>query len=134
MNAQNKTDTIVIPKFTATPIVTVMNIKQVSAKIIVWPAMMLANRRIINANGLVNTPKNSTNGMIGKGRFQVDRRFGPKISFQYTFVANRLTAINVQSANTPVTAIFPVILAPPGKTGMIPIRLLIKIKKNTVSK
>ena len=42
MNAQNKTDTIVIPKFTATPIVTVMNIKQVSAKIIVWPAMMLA--------------------------------------------------------------------------------------------
>ena len=68
MNAQNKTDTIVIPKFTATPMVAVMNIKQVSAKIIVWPAMMLANRRIINANGLVNTPKNSTNGMIGKGR------------------------------------------------------------------
>lgn len=50
-----------------------------------------------------------------QGQFQVDRRFGPKISFQYTFVANRLTAINVQSANTPVTAIFPVILAPPGK-------------------
>ncbi len=31
---------------------------------------MLANRRIINANGLVNTPKNSTNGMIGKGSFK----------------------------------------------------------------
>ena len=70
MNAQNKTDTIVIPKFTATPMVAVMNIKQVSAKIIVWPAMMLANRRIINANGMVNTPKNSTNGMIGKGSFK----------------------------------------------------------------
>ena len=67
MNAQNKTDTIVIPKFTATPMVAVMNINQVSAKIIVWPAMMLAIRRSINANGLVNTPKNSTNGMIGKG-------------------------------------------------------------------
>ena len=59
MNAQNKTDTIVIPKFTATPMVAVMNIKQVSAKIIVWPAMML-----------VNPPKNSTNGMIGKGSFK----------------------------------------------------------------
>ena len=85
MNAQNKTDTIVIPKFTATPIVTVMNIKQVSAKIIVWPAMMLANRRIINANGLVNTPKNSTNGMNRQGQFQVDRRFGPKNLFPIHF-------------------------------------------------
>ena len=65
MNAQNKTDTIVIPKFTATPIVAVMNIKQVSAKIIVWPAMMLANRRIISANGFVKIPTSSIAGIIG---------------------------------------------------------------------
>ena len=82
MNAQNKTDTIVIPKFTATPIVTVMNIKQVSAKIIVWPAMMLANRRIINAKGLVNTPKNSINGIIGIGTLSHQGTSGQNISFQ----------------------------------------------------
>ena len=33
----------------------------------------------------VNTPKNSTNGMIGKGQFQVDRRFGPKDLFPVRF-------------------------------------------------
>ncbi len=48
MNAQNSTETIVIPKFTNNPIVTVIKIRQVSARIIVWPAMILANRRIIS--------------------------------------------------------------------------------------
>lgn len=47
---------------------------------------------------------------------------------------NRLTAINVHPAKTAVTAMLPVMLAPPGKTGMIPIRLLIRIKKKTVSR
>jgi len=54
--------------------------------LIVCPAMILANRRIIRANGLVNTPKNSTKGMIGNdlyhgidgvvGEFRNDDRFG----------------------------------------------------------
>ena len=62
MNAQNSTETIVIPKFTNNPIDTVIKIRQVRARMIVCPAMILANRRIIKANGLVNTPKNSTKG------------------------------------------------------------------------
>ena len=70
MNAQNSTETIVIPKFTNNPIDTVIKIRQVRARMIVCPAMILANRRIIRANGLVNTPKNSTKGMIGNGSFR----------------------------------------------------------------
>ena len=46
--------------------------------------------------------------------------------------ANRLTAIKVQTANTNVIAMLPVTLAPPGKIGIIPIRLLIRIQKKTV--
>ena len=113
MNAQNSTETIVIPKFTNNPIDTVIKIRQVRARMIVCPAMILANRRIIKANGLVNTPKNSTKGMIGNGSFREIGALGQK---------------------TAVTAMLPVMLAPPGKTGMIPIRLLIRIKKKTVSR
>ena len=42
--------------------------------------------------------------------------------------------LNVNSAKTPVTAMFPVTFAPPGKIGIRPNRLLIKIKKNTVKR
>ena len=62
-----------------------------------------------------------------QGQFQVDRRFGPKDLFPVRFRGEQVDRYKR-------TAIFPVILAPPGKIGMIPIRLLIKIKKNTVSK
>ena len=40
----------------------------------------------------------------------------------------------VHNANTNVMAMFPVTLAPPGKIGRIPIRLLTRTKKNAVSK
>ena len=43
-------------------------------------------------------------------------------------------AKNVHSAKTNVIVILPVTLAPPGNTGMIPIKLLIKMKKNTVNR
>ena len=134
MNAQNKTDTIVIPKFTATPMVAVMNIKQVSAKIIVWPAMMLANRRIISANGFVKIPTSSIPGIIGTGTLSHHGTSAKKISFQYSRVPNRFTARNVHSASTSVTAMLPDTFAPPGKNGISPIRLLTKMKKNTVSR
>ena len=42
--------------------------------------------------------------------------------------------MKVKTASTPVTAMLPVMLAPPGKTGKIPIRLLIRMKKNAVSR
>ena len=134
MNTQNSTETTVINELTMTPIETVMKIRQVKAKIIVCPAMMLANKRIINANGLVKTPKNSTNGMMGNGNFKNIGTLGQKMSTQYAFVAKRLTAMNVHAANTNVMAMLPVTFAPPGKIGMTPIKLLIRIKKNTVSK
>ena len=42
--------------------------------------------------------------------------------------------MNVQTANTNVTAMFPVTLAPPGKIGITPNKLLIRIKKKTACK
>ena len=50
------------------PICTVMNIMQTNDMTMACPAKMLAKRRIISANGLVNTPKNSTTGIIGTGK------------------------------------------------------------------
>ena len=75
-------DTSVIPIFTQMPIDTVMKIKQVNAKMIVCPAMILANKRIIRANGLVNIPKNSTKGIMGIGNFRKIGVLGQNISFQ----------------------------------------------------
>ena len=118
----------------AVPIEAVMNIRQVNARMIVCPAMILANRRIIRANGLVSMPKNSTKGMIGNGNFRKIGALGQNISFQYSLVANRFTARNVHKASTAVMVILPVILAPPGKIGIIPIRLFIRMKKKTVSR
>jgi hypothetical protein len=56
------------------------------------------------------------------------------MSFQYVRVPNILTARKVQTASTMVMAILPVTLAPPGNTGISPMRLLMKIKKNAVSR
>ena len=40
----------------------------------------------------------------------------------------------VNSASTSVTAMLPVMFAPPGKNGTIPIRLFMNMKKNAVSR
>ena len=82
MNAQNSTETIVIPKFTNNPIDTVIKIRQVSTSIAMCPASILAKRRIIKANGFVKIPKNSMNGIIGTGTFSHQGTSGQKISFQ----------------------------------------------------
>ena len=42
--------------------------------------------------------------------------------------------MNVQTANTIVMVMLPVKFAPPGNIGIIPSRLLIRMKKNTVNK
>ena len=42
-----------------------MKIKEIKQIIIICPATMFANNLIINANGLMNTLKNSTNTKIG---------------------------------------------------------------------
>ena len=42
-----------------------MKIKEIKQMIMIWPAIILANKRIIKANGFVNTPNISTIIRIG---------------------------------------------------------------------
>src|SRR5690606_34175563 len=96
-----------------------------------WPAVMFANKRIINAKGLVNTPIISTGIISG---FNHQGTGGLKICPQYyLFPLNKIIS-NVIAANTIVTAIFPVTLAEPGKNGTKPNTFINHIKKNTVNK
>ena len=118
----------------AAPILAVTKMILVSAKMMECPAKMLANKRIIKANGLVKIPNNSMAGINGIGHFRKTGTSGQRISFQYSLVPNTFTAMNVQSANTRVMAILPVTLPPPGNTGIKPMMLLMKIKKKAVSK
>ena len=57
-----------IPK--PTPIDQPKKITQVKLRITACPAIMFANKRIIKANGLVNTPNNSIAGIKGTGTFR----------------------------------------------------------------
>ena len=43
-----------------------MKMMTTKPRMTIWPAVMLANRRIISTIGLVNTPTSSTMGMRGK--------------------------------------------------------------------
>ena len=74
------------------------------------------------------------NGIMGTGTFNHQGTSGQKMSFQYVLVPKILTARNVQTARTIVMAMFPVTFAPPGKIGIYPMRLFMKIKKNAVSR
>ena len=73
-------------------------------------------------------------GIKGTGHFKKTGTFGQKISFQYSLLPNRLIAIIVHTAKNKVILILPVTLAPPGNIGIKPIRLHVRIKKNTVSR
>ena len=55
----NSTETMLIDVLIATPILAVTNMILVNAKMIECPAKILANKRIIKANGLVKIPNNS---------------------------------------------------------------------------
>ena len=134
MKILNSTDTMLMEVLIATPMLAVTNTMLVNAKMMECPAMMLANRRIIKANGLVKIPNNSIAGINGIGHFRKVGTSGHNISFQYSLVPNTLTATKVHSANTMVMAMFPVTLPPPGKTGINPMILLMKIKKKAVSR
>ena len=99
------------------------------------PAVMLAKSRTISTNGLVNTPIISTIGMIGSGTLSHQGTPGVlTMSFQYSFLPENWVTKNVNRARIPVTAMFPVRLAPPGKMGIRPIRLLKSMKKKSVSR
>ena len=111
----------------------VMKITKVKDKIIACPAIMLAKRRIISAKGFVKMPKTSINGITG-GIFSHSGTLGHRISFQYSLFPKRFTANMVPTASNNVMLMLPVTLAPPGKIGMSPSRLFVKMKKNTVNK
>ena len=98
------------------------------------PASMLANKRIINANGFVKILKNSMNGIKGTGTFNHVGTSGQNISFQYSFVPVTLVTIKVQRAKKKVMVILPVTFPPPGGKGMIPIKFDIKMKKKQVKR
>ena len=124
-----------IPALMANPRVAVIKISDDNTKIIVCPANMLANKRIIRANGFINMPKNSIIGSIGNGgAFIHIGTSGQMIPFQYARLPNTLIAINEQNANTKVIEIFPVTFAPPGKMGINPMILFSNIKKKRVNK
>ena len=116
----------------APPIFPQMKITQVKDRMMAWPPMILANRRTIKAKGFVKMPKNSITGIIGTGTFNHVGTSGQKISFQYSRLPNRLMAKRVQKAKKNVMVILPVTLAPPGKMGSSPKRLLKNIKKKHV--
>jgi hypothetical protein len=71
---------------------------------------------------------------MGSGHLRNTGTGGQKISFQYSLLPNKLIAIKVQNARKNVMVILPVRFAPPGKMGINPKRLLMKMKKKQVSK
>lgn len=135
INSENNTDTTATPDPTAIPIIDEnMNIKHISTNIIMCPANMFAKRRIIRATGLVRVDIISITGINGIGALRNTGTSGHKTSFQYSFVPHRFVIRYVNSANTNVTDMLPVRFAPNGKIGTRPIRLFIRMKKNTVNK
>ena len=71
-----------IDNCTATALLATRNIIHVMATAIACPAIILANRRIINANGFVKIPTNSMTGIIGIGIFNQVGTLGQNMSFQ----------------------------------------------------
>jgi hypothetical protein len=57
-----------------------------------------------------------------------------KICTQKCLLVLNKVMMNVKPANTSVTAMFPVKLAPNGKNGIKPIKLLMRMKKKIVNK
>ena len=106
----------------------------VKERIIACPPIILANKRTINANGLVKIPNNSITGIIGTGHLSQVGTGGHKVSFQYSLLPNRFTSKSVNIANINVMFILPVIFAPPGNIGNKPNKLVMNIKKKAVNK
>lgn len=131
----NNIDTTETPSPAAALIVPKINIKPINTSTTICPASIFAKRRIINANGFVNTPMISIICIKGKtGVFKKTGTSGQKISFQYSLFPEKLVIKKVMIAKTKVTAMLPVMFAPPGNIGINPNKLLKKMKKKTVSR
>lgn len=82
MNIENSDDTTAVPDATPIPIFAKININNVNTITIMWPPIILANKRTVNAAGLVNIPNTSMIGMIGSGNFSHRGTSGQNTSFQ----------------------------------------------------
>ena len=82
MKREKATDKTVVPPKTAVPIVPNIKIREINTNTIRCPPSILANRRIINATGFVNTPNISITGIKGTGHFIHIGTSGQNKSFQ----------------------------------------------------
>ena len=82
IKSEKRTEKAVIPPVTTGPKLANININKVSTITIMWPPIMLAKRRTVRAAGLVNMPKISIMGMMGRGNFSHRGTSGHNISFQ----------------------------------------------------
>ena len=107
-----------------------INISDTKLKMIICPATMLANNLIISAAGLmINTPATSTGIKITftKKGTPGGQKIWPQ---KWLLVLNKITIKEI-IPSTAVNAVFPVTLAEPG---ISPNKLLISMKKKTVSR
>ena len=88
-----------------------MKISDIKQMIMIWPANILANNRMINANGLVKMPRNSTNTRIG---LTPTGTGGLKTCFQKCELLLKRITIKEITPKTNVKAILPVTFAVPG--------------------
>ena len=108
-------------------------INAVKHNMMMCPAVMFANKRIISAKGLEITPISSIGA--NKNRIGIGTPGIQNICCQYALLADMFVINIVKTESTKVTAIFPVTFAPPpGGIGSKPKRLFIHIKKNTVKR
>ena len=106
-----------------------MKMSETKLNIIIWPAIIFANKRIIKAAGLIKKLANS----IGIKMIFTNKGTpgGQKIWPQkWLLVLNNIIKKAI-TPNTMVKATLPVTLAEPGNN---PTKQLISIKKNTVSR
>ena len=106
-----------------------INISDIKQIMIMCPATIFANKRMINENGFKNKLINSTGTKINLT--QPGTPGGLKICNQKCLLLLASITIKEITPSTTVNAILPVTLAVPGINPKI---LFIKIKKKTVSK
>ena len=115
-----------------TPIWKVMNIMQTNDIIMACPASMFAKRRTIKANGFVNTPKKFNERHHRYRTFQPSWNFGPKYILPIMFISKQIgskeRAYRQEESYCNVSRY----ICSCRKMGIMPIRLLANIKKNTV--
>ena len=130
MKTANKTDSGENPHPATELMDPKIKINVIKLKMMICPATILANKRTINAKGLVNTPNNSTGSMINILTTIGTPGYQNICAQKCLLELNKMTKKEM-TPNTMVNAILPVTLAEPGSN---PKMLLIRMKKKTVNR